>query len=314
MSAIKEANRKYFDAITDSYDSKPFFIKVNQQVTEHLHANLDWVGVPFINTGSNSNDDRSVRLLDYACGTGFMSRVFGPYVAVTRGIDVSPGMVKTYNTRATSSSLPSSTTHAIEGDLLDKTDPNPTPLSTPEWHDFDLVTTGFAFHHFEDVVYAAQRLKERLRPGGVLLISDFLEGGDLKADENRNPIEGSEGSWSGHIHHHHHHHGHGHGHGHHHNHQHQEKDGKQEKEVKPQDKDDDGPTVNVRAEMNASVVTPHFTLEHVRKFFEEAGFVDVDVTTMKERVYMEFAGLKMWRTVLFARGRRPLNEGEKSEL
>ena len=64
--------------------------------------------------------------------------------------------------------------------------------------------------------------------------------------------------------------------------------------------------------MEASIVTPHFTLEHVRDFLTEAGFVDVDVVTMKERVYMEFGGAKMWRTVLFAKGRRPAEE--KSEL
>ena len=64
--------------------------------------------------------------------------------------------------------------------------------------------------------------------------------------------------------------------------------------------------------MNASIVTPHFTLDHVRNFFTEAGLVDVDVVKMKERVYMEFAGTRLWRTILFAKGRRPLEE--KSEL
>ncbi|CAI6339281.1 unnamed protein product [Periconia digitata] len=306
MSAIKEANRKYFDTITDSYDSKPFFIKCNEQLTTHLRDNLAWVGVPFVDKDSNSsNGDQTVRLLDYACGTGLMSRIFGPYVTVTRGIDVSPGMVKTFNRRASEASLPTSTIHAVEGDLLDKNEVSPESLSGPEWNDFDLATAGFAFHHFEDVVYAARRLKERLRPGGVLLISDFLEGGDLKADENGDPIPGSEMTWSGHGHHHHdHHHGHHHG-GHDHMGEHNHVATAQ---------DDDDPTANVRKEMNASIVTTQFSLDNVRNFFTEAGLVDVDVTTMKDKVYMEFAGNKMWRTVLFARGRRPLADQNKSEL
>lgn len=81
--------------------------------------------------------------------------------------------------------------------------------------------------------------------------------------------------------------------------------------------DDDDPTKKVRKEMNASVVVPSFTIDGVKKFFTEAGFVDVDVVLMEEKAYMEFAGRKLWRTVLFAKGRRPMEDGiktEKSEL
>jgi predicted O-methyltransferase YrrM len=42
------------------------------------------------------------------------------------------------------------------------------------------------------VVYSAKQLLGRLRPGGVLVINDFLEGGDLKADNEGRAIEGSE--------------------------------------------------------------------------------------------------------------------------
>ncbi|KAF7571131.1 hypothetical protein PtrSN002B_003000 [Pyrenophora tritici-repentis] len=64
--------------------------------------------------------------------------------------------------------------------------------------------------------------------------------------------------------------------------------------------------------MSASIVVPNFTVEGVRKFFTEAGFVDVDVVTNKEKSYMEFGGKKVYRTILFAKGRRPVDE--KSEL
>lgn len=69
-----EANRVYFDSISNSYDSKPWFAKVNQQVEDALRTDLSWVGIPFANTGSSS-DVNEVRLLDYACGTGLMTRV-----------------------------------------------------------------------------------------------------------------------------------------------------------------------------------------------------------------------------------------------
>ncbi|CAN9133823.1 unnamed protein product [Alternaria alternata] len=231
-----EANRRYFDAISDSYDSKPWFNVVNDRVADSLRSDLSWVGIPFTNTGS-STDATQVRLLDYACGTGLMTRVFGPYVTKTQGIDISPKMVSTYNTRARDAGLPEDVVSAVVGDLFVKSDPQPQSLSGQEFWNFDLATVGFGFHHFEDVVFAASQLKDRLRPGGV--------------------------------------------------------------------------------KMEASVVVPHFTIQGVKQFFTEAGFVDIDVKTMKERNYMEFAGKKLWRTILFARGRRPIEEQDgrgKSEL
>lgn len=72
---LAEANRKYFDTIGASYDDKPWFAKVNQQVTDALRGRLDWVGIPFANITPDSKEDKEVRLLDYACGPGLMSRV-----------------------------------------------------------------------------------------------------------------------------------------------------------------------------------------------------------------------------------------------
>ncbi|KAJ4297781.1 hypothetical protein N0V90_005676 [Kalmusia sp. IMI 367209] len=282
-----EANRKYFDAITETYDNKPFFVKVNQQVTEDLRNRLDWIGIPFANTGSPSSNES----------------IFGPYVTSTRGIDISPNMVASYNARARTAGLLTSTINGVVGNLFDKSNPSPKEFSDAEWNGFDLATVGFAFHHFEDVVHAAKCLKERLRPGGVLVFNDFLEGGDLKADDEGRPIEDTEGTWA--VHHHHHQHGHGHGHGH--EHAKEEHGHRHHENMKVEDE----PGWD-REKMAASIVTPSFTIDGVKKFLTEAGLVDVDVVTMDRRVYLEFGGQKLWRTILFARGRRPAEA--KSEL
>jgi hypothetical protein len=63
-----------YSHISNSYDEKPWFARVNQLITDDLRNRLDWVGIPFTNTGSGS-DAEEVRLLDYACGTGLFSRV-----------------------------------------------------------------------------------------------------------------------------------------------------------------------------------------------------------------------------------------------
>jgi len=245
-------------------------------------------------------------------------QVFGPYVTATIGIDVSPNMVSTYNTRARDAGIPASTVNAIAANLFDKSEPSPPALSDPQYWNFDLATVGFGFHHFEDVVYAAGQLKERLRPGGVLVINDFLEGGDVLVDDEGKAMEGSEGNHAvhdhghehghGHKHDHHHHHHHGHGHGHDHSHNHKHANGVDANTT--HGISDTSP--EVRKKMNASIVVPHFTIDGVKAFFTEAGFVDVHVITMKEKSYMEFAGKKMYRTILFARGQRPM-EGDGEE-
>ncbi|EUC38914.1 hypothetical protein COCCADRAFT_352 [Bipolaris zeicola 26-R-13] len=313
--SLADANRQYFDSISDTYDTKPWFATVNNQVTNALRGDLSWISIPLVNVlagGQESTGTQQVRMLDYACGTGLMTRIFAPYITHTTAIDISPNMISTYTSRfaaaAATAPQPLTITTAV-GNLFDKSDPNPSSLDAAEFRDFDLATVGFGFHHFEDVVYAAQQLKERLKPGGVLVINDFLEGGDVLVDEEGKMVEGSEGNHA--VHHHGHGHGHGHKHEHEHKHDHSSHAHKHNHSHNPSDKHDS----SLHSKMAASVVVPHFTIDGVREFFEKAGFVDVDVKTMKEKSYMEFGGKKMWRTILFARGRRPAGDNkEKSEL
>lgn len=63
---------------------------------------------------------------------------------------------------------------AVVGNLTVPDDPRPAALSGPEFFDFDVAVLGLGFHHFEHPALSAQRLVERLRPGGVLVILDFV--------------------------------------------------------------------------------------------------------------------------------------------
>jgi SAM-dependent methyltransferase len=109
-------------------------------------------------------------------------------------------MVEVYNTSVQNQGIAESEMHAVVGNLIDTKSEPPSHLSGPEYHNFDIVVVGLGFHHFEDPALAAKRLAERLKPGGVLMIVDFL------------PHE--------HVHGHSHGAGHGHGHGHSHDHDH----------------------------------------------------------------------------------------------
>jgi len=102
------------------------------------------------------------------------TQALAPYVTQCMGIDLSEGMVNEYNSSAQNQGILSSEMHAVLGNLIDATNPNPSPLSSPEFHDFDIAVVGLGFHHFDDPALAAKRLAERLKKGGVLMIVDFM--------------------------------------------------------------------------------------------------------------------------------------------
>ena len=113
--------------------------------------------------------------MDYACGPGTVTDALHAHATEFVGIDLSENMVKAYNARSnTGDGDEPLNAHAVIGDLLVAGDPSPAALSDPKFFNFDLVAVGMGFHHFENLEQATKRLVERLKPGGVFLILDFL--------------------------------------------------------------------------------------------------------------------------------------------
>ncbi|OAG37912.1 hypothetical protein AYO21_07884 [Fonsecaea monophora] len=198
--AFTEANRAHWNNFASRYTSEEWQRDLLNKVTAFIHQHVDWIGVDFIDpsatfeTQSPSSPKRQVRVLDYACGPGTITHALGARATEYVGIDLSENMVKAYNMRFnpdstntgnTSSSVDGSfglddrldenlTAHAVVGNLLDPKDPRPSHLASPKFFDFDLVAVGLGYHHFQDIQLATKRLVERLRPGGVFLILDFV--------------------------------------------------------------------------------------------------------------------------------------------
>ncbi|KAI1823650.1 S-adenosyl-L-methionine-dependent methyltransferase [Xylaria intraflava] len=178
-SDATEINRSIFNEEAASYDNK--HRKLQNRLQKELLVRLDFIGVDWASEDEDSdeNDDeddtkpkRPVRLLDYACGTGMISRTFAPYMTQCIGMDISENMVEAYNTHAENQGLSPDEMHAIVGDLASETIGD--HLSSPDLFNFDLAVVGGGLHHFENPERAVKRLVERLKPGGVLLIWDFL--------------------------------------------------------------------------------------------------------------------------------------------
>ncbi|EXJ79807.1 hypothetical protein A1O3_08092 [Capronia epimyces CBS 606.96] len=197
---VADVNRTYFNKTASSYNLESWKDFVNK-ITAFVHQHIDWIGVDFVDpsnvfeTNNQADPDpdgqgRRVRVLDYACGPGSMTQALGARATEYIGIDLSENMVLAYNLRFGPASASHSplvaeglepepeaepfNAHAVVGNLLSPSDPSPQNLSSPEFFEFDLVVVGMAFHHFPNIPLATRRLVERLRPGGVFLIIDFV--------------------------------------------------------------------------------------------------------------------------------------------
>lgn len=158
--------------LANKYDVRPWQRDMSSKITAFLQEPEQ---LAFIDANRLLSFDRSIRLLDYACGTGMVSRAFGPFVSHIEALDLSPNMVARYKELAAASEV-DSVRHAIAqvGNLLTEAKPA-SALNGQDLYGFDIAAIGLGVHHFADPALAIERLVERLKAGGVLLIVDFVE-------------------------------------------------------------------------------------------------------------------------------------------
>ncbi|ROW07136.1 hypothetical protein VPNG_07351 [Cytospora leucostoma] len=277
--------------------------KTTEEIARRIEARRDLIGMDWVEDDSSSgssedeedNDARNapppppgktVKILDYACGTGSMSRALAPYITQSIGIDLSEKMVAAYNTRARNQGLAEDEMAAYHGNLCVPGDGDPAAFRDPKFFGFDLAVVGLGFHHFDDPELAAERLVARLGPGGVLMIIDFLPHAGPRGPD------ASEG----------HSHSHGHDDDHHdHDHDHQHADHAHHHDEGGLGKElHDSDSVMDRA---MKTVTHHgFSEEHIREIFVSAGAgKDFAIDNMGQVVFGPRHGK---RTLFMARGTR----------
>ncbi|KAF5559371.1 2-heptaprenyl naphthoquinone [Fusarium mexicanum] len=143
MTDVVSENQAYFGKIATEYDQRNADAIV--QLERGIRERIPFIGVK-----------QGARLLDYACGTGMLSRV-----------RASPP-------RRDEPGLTGSSRQAYQGNLADPKDPSPTAFADIKFFGFDVAGVGLGFHHFDKPDLASKQLAERLNPGGVLFIIDFV--------------------------------------------------------------------------------------------------------------------------------------------
>ena len=165
--------------LAERYDNKPWQKQLTARVTTEIQSQLNFI------LGRHTNNDepptanvrRDLRLLDYACGTGMITRALGSRCSEAVGIDISSSMIDQYQKLAESYPIPGLRTSAVVGNLFTEQPPS-TKFNGEGFYNFDVAAVGFGFHHFSSQGMCIRRLTERLKPGGTIFIVDFCADGE----------------------------------------------------------------------------------------------------------------------------------------
>lgn len=150
------------------YDIAPWIQDLSAKITIYIQQQRDFLYLD-LHVAEN------VSLLDYACGTGLVSRALGPYVSSIQALDLSANMVTRYKELSALSSIPSvRAATARTGNLLVD------ELEGPDLQGFSIAAICAALHHVADPASLITKLAGRLRAGGVLAVIDFVDEGEVK--------------------------------------------------------------------------------------------------------------------------------------
>ncbi|OAX36078.1 S-adenosyl-L-methionine-dependent methyltransferase [Rhizopogon vinicolor AM-OR11-026] len=152
---FKQVNKNYFNEHAHQYNDRP----EAQELARRLGAAM--IGAyPF-------NED-STLVLDYACGTGLISKELASHAKCIVGVDISQNMVDQYNQSVANQGIPPEEMRAVCCDLS----------ASPDQLDgmkFDVVVCASSYHHFPSIKKVTTALASYLKPGGSLLVSDLIK-------------------------------------------------------------------------------------------------------------------------------------------
>ncbi|KAI9508821.1 S-adenosyl-L-methionine-dependent methyltransferase [Russula earlei] len=158
---LEAANVAFFDALSHDFDARhPDAADLADRLSRALRRVLVL-------------DDDATSVLDYACGSGQVSRALAPHVAQLVGVDISPRMVEVYNARANAQGLEPHEMRAVGS------------LAELQQARFDVAVCSMAYHHIPSVQDVTRELVAYLKPSGTLAVADIAR---VEEDEGEPPI------------------------------------------------------------------------------------------------------------------------------
>jgi len=113
-------------------------------------------------------DEDSTEMLDFACGKGLIARGLAPYCKSVVGVDNNQAIVDSFAEMVNNQGIPPEEMRVVCGDLKGE-------HSELGGQKFDVVVCSAAYHHFELVNDTTRTLAFFLKPGGCLLVVDFMK-------------------------------------------------------------------------------------------------------------------------------------------
>lgn len=117
-------------------------------------------------------------VLDVACGAGVVACAFATVVRHVTGIDVVPAMIERARALAAEKKVINVSWHV--GNVL--------PLPFADWS-FSIVTSRYAFHHFEHSARVLEEMKRVCQPGGRIAVVDMVASEDSAKAAALNEME-----------------------------------------------------------------------------------------------------------------------------
>lgn len=158
MAAVSALNKAHFDSIANQYDASDLAIERAEKSAVAIRKLYAF-------------DENTTAVMEFACGTGFVSRALSPYCKRNVGVDISQGMVNQFNKRIGYQGLTSAEMQAVCAELKGE----PGELGDEK---FDVIVCASAYHHFASIDDVTRMLTHFLKSGGALLVVDLLKTDD----------------------------------------------------------------------------------------------------------------------------------------
>ncbi|KAM5438396.1 hypothetical protein MferCBS31731_004973 [Microsporum ferrugineum] len=162
-----QVNGEYWSSAASTVFDDEWVVSCQKQIREHLQENLSWFGIKDGQSGQ--------KMMDYACGEGYISRFFTSYFSKCIGVDVAAGMVEKFNQTVRKEGLSEHQIYAVKGNLTESEATS--SIAKEEFFNFDLIIIVHALHHVEDPQTLINQFVERLSPGGIVVVADWEKEG-----------------------------------------------------------------------------------------------------------------------------------------